>query len=75
MFAKFWLLWVYVSSLFNMVVINSIKHPENIPYIFEAPEVWLYPEIQRGWNLVTGKEVPYQDEKDVLESYQRGSEP
>ena len=29
-------------------------------------DVWLYPEIQRGWDLYTGKYVPYQEEKEKL---------
>jgi len=30
-------------------------------------DVWLIPEIQRGWDLYTGKEKPYQEEKEILE--------
>jgi len=29
-------------------------------------DIWLYPEIQRGWDLYTGKHVPYQEEKEKL---------
>ena len=29
-------------------------------------EIWLWPEIERGWNLYTGQEVPYQQESDSL---------
>jgi hypothetical protein len=31
-------------------------------------DVWLIPEIQRGWDLYTGKEKPYQEEKEKLEN-------
>ena len=30
-------------------------------------DVWLYPEIQRGWDLRFGNEQPYQDEKEQLQ--------
>lgn len=30
-------------------------------------DVWLYPELQKGWNLYTEKEKPYQNEKEILE--------
>ena len=28
---------------------------------------WLYPELVKGWNLYTEKEVPYQEEKEKLD--------
>jgi len=31
--------------------------------------VWLYPEIQRGFDMLTEKELPYQDERELLETY------
>ena len=30
-------------------------------------DVWLYPELQKGWDLYTEKEKPYQNEKEILE--------
>ena len=30
-------------------------------------DVWLYPELVKGWNLYTEKEVPYQEEKEKLD--------
>jgi hypothetical protein len=30
-------------------------------------DVWLIPEIQKGWDLYTEKEKPYQNEKEILE--------
>ena len=30
-------------------------------------DVWLYPELQKGWELYTEKEKPYQNEKEILE--------
>jgi|TARA_R100000027_G_scaffold8864_1_gene6392 hypothetical protein len=31
-------------------------------------DVWLIPELQRGWDIYTGKEVLYQEEKEKLEN-------
>ena len=30
-------------------------------------DVWLIPELQKGWDLITEKEKPYQEEKEILE--------
>ena len=30
-------------------------------------DVWLVPELQKGWDLITEKEKPYQEEKEILE--------
>ena len=30
-------------------------------------DVWLIPELQRAWDLRTGKETPYQEEKEKLD--------
>ena len=30
-------------------------------------DVWLVPELQKGWDLYTEKEKPYQEEKEILE--------
>lgn len=30
-------------------------------------DVWLVPELQKGWDLYTKKEKPYQNEKEILE--------
>jgi len=30
-------------------------------------DTWLIPELQKGWDLITEKEVPYQQEKEILD--------
>jgi hypothetical protein len=30
-------------------------------------DVWLYPELVKGWDIYTEKEKPYQREKEILE--------
>ena len=67
MIAKIGLVLAYSGAMFNMLVVNSIKYPENIPHVFSTPEVWLYPEIERAWNLLTEQEVPYEEERELLQ--------
>ena len=33
-------------------------------------DVWLYPELQKGWDLYTEKEKPYQEEDEKLRESQ-----
>ena len=35
-------------------------------------DVWLYPEIQRGWRIYIGEEELYQEERDSLEERETG---
>jgi len=49
--------------LFNMC--NS--NPQAREACMKDWDVWLYPEIQRAWEIYTGKEKPYQEENDILE--------
>ena len=30
-------------------------------------DVWLYPELVKGWELYTGEKTPYQEEKEKLD--------
>jgi hypothetical protein len=30
-------------------------------------DVWLIPELQKGWDLYTGEKTPYQEEKEKLD--------
>ena len=30
-------------------------------------DVWLYPELKKGWELYTGEKTPYQEEKEKLD--------
>ena len=40
------LVCIYLASMFNMLVINTLKYPENLPYIVKDLDVWLYPAIK-----------------------------
>ena len=63
----FFAMVLYLTSFWNTVVMNCVK-PVNWKNC-ENPQEWLYPELKRAWDLHTGEEIPYQDEKDLLESY------
>ena len=66
MFAKIGLMLAYLVSMFNMLVVNSFRYPQNIPYILNDMDVWLFPELQRAVDLLTEEEVPYEEEREVL---------
>ena len=59
--------FVMVSMLFNI----CNQSPDTRKACLSDWDVWLYPEIQRGWDLKFGRETPYQEEKDKLESIKR----
>ena len=56
--------------LFSMIVMLfniCNQSPDTRKACLSDWDVWLYPEIQRGWDLYTGKYVPYQEEKEFLD--------
>ena len=57
----------YLVALWSNLVVPCVTIPSNWKYCFSDHDVWLYPEIQRAWNLMQGTEKPYQEEQDVLE--------
>ena len=59
----------YIISFIGMVVIPCVTVPQNWEYCTKDWDVWLYPEIQRGFDMLTEKELPYQDERELLETY------
>ena len=54
--------------LFNMC--NS--NPQAREACMKDWDVWLYPEIQRGWRIYIGEEELYQEERDSLEERETG---
>lgn len=56
----------YAWMFLNMVVVPCITVPENWNYCSKDWDVWLVPEIQRGWDLYRGEEQPYEEEKKIL---------
>ena len=53
-----------IGALFTMCTSNTF----NFSQCIKNWDQWLYPEIQRAWQIKTKQETPYQDEKEVLES-------
>ena len=53
-----------VVMLFNICNSNDFNRQQ----CMKNWDVWLIPEIQRAWDIKSGSEVPYQEEKDVLNS-------
>ena len=49
--------------LFTMCNSNDFNRQQCI----KEWDVWLVPELQKGWDIYSGKEVPYQNEKEILE--------
>ena len=58
--------WIHIVAFFQVVVVNCIQ-PVNWQYCYRVDQ-WLLPEIVQGYKLWTGKETPYQNEKDYLNS-------
>ena len=65
---KFFVAWTYVVAIWSNLVVPCVTNPNNWQYCFNDHDVWLYPEIQRAWDLMTGEETPYQEQQDVLDS-------
>ena len=51
--------------LFNMCNSNDFNRQQCI----KNWDSWLVPELQRGWDIYTGKEELYQEEKESLDEY------
>ena len=58
---------MYITAFWNTEDVGSIK-PDKWKYCAKDMDVWLFPEIQRGIDLVTGREIPYQEERSALQS-------
>lgn len=55
-----------VMMLFNMCNQNDF----NRKACTTDMEIWLYPELQRAWELRTGKETPYESENSMSKTIQ-----
>jgi len=65
---KLFIVWTYTVAIWKTLLVPCVTNPDNWEYCTNDWDVWLYPEIQRAWNLMQGTEKPYQEEQDVLES-------
>ena len=59
---------LYLSAFWNTTVMNCLQ-PENWKYCSKDMDVWLYPELVRGFKLLTGVEelCLYCEEKEALD--------
>ena len=59
--------WISMAMmLFNI----CNQSPETRQACMSDWDVWLYPELQRAWDIRTGKETPYQEEDEKLRERQ-----
>ena len=65
---KLFVAWTYIAALWSNLIVPCATNPDNWKHCTSDWDVWLYPEIQRAWDLMQGSEKPYQEEKDVLQS-------
>ena len=57
----------YAIAMWTTLVVPCVTVPENWKACTSDLDVWLYPELVRGFILVTGREKAYQSERDILE--------
>ena len=56
----------YLLALWSNLVVPCVTNPDNWQYCFNDHDTWLYPELIRGYELWSGRELPYSDEADRL---------
>ena len=67
MIAKLTTAVLYLTAFFNTVVVNCVTVPENWKYCSKDLDVWLYPELVRGWDIMTEGICLYCEEKEILD--------
>ena len=63
MIDQFFRLLSMLVMLFNVCNSNDFNRQQ----CMKDWDVWLYPELVKGWELYTGEKIPYQEEKDKLD--------
>jgi hypothetical protein len=63
----------YAAAFWSVVVMNCIQ-PVNWEYCSKDWDQWLYPEIQRGWEIYSNPSTIYQNERDSLENINKDIE-
>ena len=53
-------------SMALMLLRICTQSPETVKACMTDQHIWLWPEVWRGIELVTGLEVPYSEERDKL---------
>lgn len=53
-------------SMAGMLFNICTQSAETVKLCMTDQHVWLWPEIQRAWDLYTERELPYQEEADRM---------
>ena len=67
MIAKLTTVGLYLSAFFQGVIIPCVTIPENWKHCSKDLDVWLYPELVRGWEMLTKDPCIYCEEKELLQ--------
>lgn len=67
MVTKLFVTWTYIVAIWSNLLVPCATS-DNWKYCTKDWDVWLWPEIQRAWDIKQGYETPYQEEQEVLQS-------
>ena len=63
MTAKLFTAFIHLSAFLEIMVNSCVMVPENWKYCFNDLDEWLYPELVRGWEMITEEPCIYCDER------------
>ncbi len=63
---KITVILIHLCALWNNLIVPCVTVPENWKYCTKDLDVWLYPELIKGWDAITGELCLYCDEKEIL---------
>jgi len=58
--------WIHLVAFCQVVVINCVQ-PVNWKYCYRVDQ-WLIPDLVHAWQIKIGEHVPYQNEREYLDS-------
>lgn len=64
--SRFITLILYLQAMVSNLLVPCVVDTANWKHCFQDHDIWLWPEIQRAWDLYTGAESPYAREADIL---------
>ena len=63
---KLFMICMYLQAMWNTLIIPCVTVPENWKYCTKDLDVWLFPELVRGWEALQGDLCLYCEEKEKL---------
>ena len=66
MLQKLLVLLLQLQAVWSGLIVPCMQ-PEAWKACTSDHDEWLYPVIRQAWDLKTGRELPYQQEADILE--------